>query len=515
VYTFGLVKILQSLHLNMRSFLSKVNKEYASIIQAGLFVIFVVVVGIFAFSHLTESPPTWYDEGMILQLAENLAQHGVMGMQVAPGGFVSASHVSTGYPIVVPVALSFKVFGIGILSARSVAVGYMFLLLGVGFLFLSKMYGKTLAFWGVLLVASFSSFYGDGKNVLGEVPGLALFLCFLFFLERFIQGSFLKRGDALFAGIFLGLTIATKPTFLPILPALLLALVYNRHAIIWKKEWVIAGVAGVVFPIGIWILTQFGSNDSWSEVLRFYANPYNLTGIPEVMRHNMLRFFTESTPVYTLATFLIWAVAFGIRNQKKLIEHITTSELCAFFFTTLVLLAFLRTPGWYRYLFIANVLILLFLPSAIATVVRYVSERISWSSLKVDVASYGATILLCVLFVFQAHHLIFDSWISNTTAYRRTERLSAYFNALPPQDVVCVYNAPEVVPFIKTKEYYQYFSGVWTAGEGSLLQIKNNVPDIVVASEDAVPEVRALSVAYEEIDEVGGKYIILGRKHSL
>ena len=81
--------------------------------------------------RLTESPATWDDEGMIGQLSINLATHGIMGIQEAPGVFQSGAFMSVGFPYLFPLALSFKIFGVGILQARavSIAFGVLFILL--------------------------------------------------------------------------------------------------------------------------------------------------------------------------------------------------------------------------------------------------------------------------------------------------------------------------------------------------------------------------------------------------
>src|SRR3989344_6541436 len=92
-------------------------------------VLFVVALFLFvtfaAAYRLTESPATWYDEGYLLQSSKNLALYGKQGLQTAPGVFASTATVSSGFPILAPVALSFKLFGIGLLQARLVMVLYI------------------------------------------------------------------------------------------------------------------------------------------------------------------------------------------------------------------------------------------------------------------------------------------------------------------------------------------------------------------------------------------------------
>ena len=88
------------------------------LIVAGLFAILLF----FSTYRLTESPPTWYDEGIYDQLAENMAVHGTQRMQVAPDTYVSTASVTGGYPFLYPISLAFRLFGVGLLQARIVMV---------------------------------------------------------------------------------------------------------------------------------------------------------------------------------------------------------------------------------------------------------------------------------------------------------------------------------------------------------------------------------------------------------
>ena len=68
--------------------------------------------------RLTESPSVWYDEGIYIQSATNAIQHGKVGFQFSPGTITHISRVSVGYPLIYPLAIWFKIFGVSVLSAR-------------------------------------------------------------------------------------------------------------------------------------------------------------------------------------------------------------------------------------------------------------------------------------------------------------------------------------------------------------------------------------------------------------
>lgn len=453
----------------------------------------VCFVLFFSLYHLTNSPPTWYDEGMILQLAENVTLHGAMELQLAPGEFVSAWHVSTGYPIVFPVAISFRLFGIGLLQARSVAVLYIILLLCAGMALVYRLYGVHAALWAGLLVGSFSSLYGNGKNVLGEVPGLALLALFFLFWHKLEKSEFSARDSALWAGIFLGFALATKPIFILIIPALCITFLFTWRRLPKKAAWMAWFALGALCACAVWLFTQFGPGDSARSVLGFYANPYHLDNLTSVIVHNIRRFFTETTPLYTLITFAPWAAILCIRAYKK--ESVSSTELCAFSFSMLVLLAYTRTPGWYRYLFPANVFILFFLPASL------ISLGNLWSSQKripLLFSRWGVPVLLAALLVFQLYYTAFGSWIASSSTGTRADELEGYFSSLPAQTSIYIFDQPEVVPFLKTQNYYQYFSAgsVWVAGSSTLMQLSSGVPDIVIVAGDSVDSVASYTTHY-------------------
>ena len=62
------------------------NKKLHIIIPVAL----LLITLFFSLFKLTESPPIWYDEGIILQPAINSVRTGKMGMQIAPGEIISS-----------------------------------------------------------------------------------------------------------------------------------------------------------------------------------------------------------------------------------------------------------------------------------------------------------------------------------------------------------------------------------------------------------------------------------------
>src|SRR4051812_9004454 len=102
----------------------------------------ITVVTIFLIAvHFTDTPKVWVDEGVFTETAKNLAWHGILGLQTEPGHFFPMSTLlTTGYPVIFPVAASFRVFGTGIFQARLPMIINMFLLIIFLYHFVHKKY---------------------------------------------------------------------------------------------------------------------------------------------------------------------------------------------------------------------------------------------------------------------------------------------------------------------------------------------------------------------------------------
>jgi len=150
------------------------EKKYLSRKFRTIFLIFLSLLGLFLATYkLTESPAVWFDEGVSVQTAMNLATAKTPGMQVEPGVIINATRfMTTGFPLIYPLSFSFKFFGVGMLQARIVMVIFLIGLILIAYLLVKKMFGFRTAVLSSLLLVSFPVLYGNGKNVLGEVPGL-------------------------------------------------------------------------------------------------------------------------------------------------------------------------------------------------------------------------------------------------------------------------------------------------------------------------------------------------------
>lgn len=418
-----------------------------------LFFLLIVCLALGSYK-LTESPPTWFDEGMITQLALNLSRHGIIGLQTAPDNFTSGAYISVGFPLIFPLAGVFKIFGEGVLQARLLMLTWLIFLVILFYLYVLKEFGLRAGFMSGLMLVTFAPLYGNGKSVLGEVPGLCFFFLFLILLRRLEKSNFNDQRLLFLSGLVFGISVFAKPIFL--LVAGSLAVVYclswfqRRKTIISYGAFFMFAI-GTAIPLIVWVLTQFSLSDSFWDVAAFYRNPYQLTNISSLVAANLSRFFKEISPLYTIIVFGFWSVYLASREFEKR-GSVNMSEKTAYIFSLLVLFFYLRTPGWYRYFFPAQIVSLAYFSSSLL----YLAQRIfkKTESKKIVLAS---TLAIAMLVSFQMYQVCCDSWVAGYYNSTRTKELKTYFSKLDPQKNVLVYNAPEVVIFLpRDIAYYQF-----------------------------------------------------------
>ena len=133
---------------------------HLSFVQKIVAVLVLFIVVFFGFFHITESPQFGFDEGWAVQVATNIAQIGVDGLQFSPGNIEHVSVLtSVGYPLLYTLAFWFKLFGVGVFQARIMMVLYMFGMVIVTFIFLRRLYGNNIALSSLAILVTFPPFY--------------------------------------------------------------------------------------------------------------------------------------------------------------------------------------------------------------------------------------------------------------------------------------------------------------------------------------------------------------------
>ena len=468
--------------------------------------VLAVCIALFAATyHLAESPAIWYDEGFFEQLAINVSHGGAQVMELSPGHYLSSWSISAGYPLIYPMAVSFATLGVSVFSARIVPATYLVLFVLASYFFVRRQYGELPAGVVALLMATFPLLYGNGKSVLGEVPALFWFMLGLIALYALEKSSYKDVRASLFAGLFLGLSFAAKFTFMLIVPAVVVVLLLRfrtlRRELTPKAFW--AGVVGFTLPVLLWLYLQFAPGDSLQTTLAFFVNPYGYgeQALGAGIVTNLLRFFKEATPAYFLFLFAPWLVALCLRRKT-----LPLSELFAFIFSILVILAYLRTPGWYRYFFPAMMLAFVFFPMASI----YVRDRILTYIPKLNPLRSVLFMGLAVLVLLQGYQLAHSSYVASYYKSTRTHDLTAYFGALSPTTTVFLYNVPEIAIFLPSTTYYQFVMphDDQPFGKEALPLLAQGTPGVVVVNAETYQRDSTPFTKYKVKDHVS-HYVVL------
>lgn len=176
----------------------------------------------------------WWDEGWTLSVAQNWVRLGHYGRllngQLAPPGLEAA------FPVTASVALSFKLFGIGLWQARLVGVLFLLAALALLWALAQRLYDRAVA-WATLAALVLLSAHPQlhplliGRQVLAELPMLTYLLAGYLGCLLALSG---RGGWLLLAIVGWGVGIVSKAQALPFwLVSLLLPLLLA----LWQRQW--------------------------------------------------------------------------------------------------------------------------------------------------------------------------------------------------------------------------------------------------------------------------------------
>ena len=462
-----------------------------------LFCLGIIFVLSVSFSTLTTKPQISTDEAVSIELARNFQIDHVLDVKTAPAVFSGFGErlQSTGYPVTVPLSWFFSLFGYGLAQARVYMLLWM--LAGVSFLFWlgRKWFGDRSGLAAFLLVVTFASFYANGRTVVGEIPGFLFLLVGFYFL--------FSRQKFFWAGFFLGFAVVSKlSVFGLVIPTLILT-----YLIEWRQFFkVLVPTALGMLPAGFfWIFLNLKEpflKSTWTNLFHFYQNPYG-SSIASNVFHNILAIPHSTTLIYFGILFLgiLGARFVESNNRKTLYNFVIIYSVVAFLY-------YLRSPGWLRYVLIAELLVLFLLPHALSLLFGRFRERLPKILLKMPVPQT----LLCLLVAVQCIQLftVSDIFYSDG-AIRAAQSINENF----PGKSVGVLNAIEVGVWLKTPERYlaMDLTGLPQIGANPLLE--KQLPEVLVGypSQRFFVEGKSSLNSNYVIDGTSGGYTIYALKH--
>lgn len=342
-------------------------------LMGGILIVWLVLY------HQPYYPATWIDEGFVMQGAINLVRHGQYAMRsLEEFRVLDQPLIANGPGIVLPIAGSFLLFGIGLMQARIVVFIYFVVATLAFFLLARRLFGLVAACISLFLLFAVpqEGFLFYGRQALGNVPALGYFLVgYLLWLTGLERARWLY---VVGAGVLFGLAIITKGQHNLLIPAFfavaLLDWLYFK-AIGIKNIFLV--LATVMICVGLWygiqlLLVGWDNFDQHLEAIRSSSQVTVAAFRPSRILGN-LGYLVRSGLVFVVGPGLLWALwtcrysTLAYRRQGLLIVLV---------FLWLFWYAFISV-GWPRYSFDPYVIGLLFVGKFIvdSPIVRSIQHR--------------------------------------------------------------------------------------------------------------------------------------------
>lgn len=343
--------------------------------------VLAICLPVLVFYNLGLNPRPWHDEGAALLLARTLAEDGVYAMRNSDGYQTFGPVQSVGPTVILPVALVFKIFGVGLLPGRVVVAVYTLIALLLFYLVGRHLFDTWTAILGLffLLSAPAVRIFIYGREVLGEVPGLAFFLAGSLALYNALQKRRLTW--TILAGLLFGAAILTKSQYLLMIPATLsiaaiLDLVYYRKDA-WKTLALVTGLALVCgFAWQVWQVSYYGLASYQADLVKLRQLAAVTTGfhLPTALGGIRAILGSDSGHFYMFWGFPALGFLFYLSAQCTLKGLLLA---CVAIFTSLWLLYFMFwIISWHHYALPAMALLAMFVAKLFIDLGRVVVSSI-------------------------------------------------------------------------------------------------------------------------------------------
>lgn len=247
--------------------------------RAGARIGVTVLIALLSVCWLADVPAVWFDEGSHLHVPQMLVERGVYADYSAGEFRYGGPVLGVGPTVLLPIAVSFKVFGVGVLQGRAVIVLFLWLLVWTTWRFVRELASERVADLSILLLlgAPVVSVLLLGRQVLGEVPALWFVMLGLLTWQRALVDG--RSARFAISGLAFGLAAVTKYQFLIMLvPGFVVAWAVSRvrGRFVAHRAFVIPLlVCGMVFA-------------AWQAVLFAYVGPEvfaaNMAGVSNASR---------------------------------------------------------------------------------------------------------------------------------------------------------------------------------------------------------------------------------------
>jgi 4-amino-4-deoxy-L-arabinose transferase-like glycosyltransferase len=324
--------------------------------------------------HLDRYPAVWLDEGYKMNAGRTLAEHGVYGTATVEGYLPFDPGIASGPADVVPLAGSFRLFGVGVAQARATFVLYTLLAALALYGLAASIFGHRIARFAATAVLAAPPLAGTGlllvgRQVLGEAPALALVATgVLCWVRGWDRPGLLRH---VVGGLLIGIGLLSKTQIgLALLPALCIVGIGRA----WPQRRLLARE---LVPTALAV----GVIGGWALLARVFTTPAqqqaNAAMLGDAIRSNLITgLWGQELGHASQAMIAIMLLSTGIgawrlwrsRGDGAVRSHawwVETLLVCfvAFYAAWFALLS----VGWPRYAFAGFVTALLLLVGYVAT----------------------------------------------------------------------------------------------------------------------------------------------------
>ena len=301
-------------------------------------------------------PATWLDEGFTQQAPLNLLRHGLYAMKSSEGfRILDQPLIANGPGAMLPILLSYSLFGASLFSARLAAVAMMTVAAVAFFALVKTIFGKTHAFVALIFLLAMPStdgFVELGRTAIGLIPGFAyLMLGGLLWIAAIDKKS---AAYALAAGLLLGLASVTKGQYTMLLSiALAVAWVADR---LWLRQvklqlWAAmaltyAGALACWYLFRLYLLgpVQFAEHLAYiSQTAHFTVLAFQ----PQLHAWASLAYLVKAGLLFTWLAGLIYMARLSVQRDPRAGKLIVFAVLSVLWFGWFVI----ASIGWSRYAF--------------------------------------------------------------------------------------------------------------------------------------------------------------------
>lgn len=320
--------------------------------RVGIFIGLIVLLS--GMIDLEGLPSLWWDEGWTLCVARTWLERGHYGCLLA--GEPASSALAGSFSVVAPVALSFRLFGIGIWQGRIVGLLFTAAALVLFSYLVRQLYNRTLAIATLLVLLLLPTREVIhplliGRQVLGEMPAifylLAGYTCF--FLAQQRSSPFLLPAIG-----FWGIALRTKAQ---VEPFWLISLLVPLVLVLYKRQWRPA----MLITLGVFGSLGASSPLRWGQqlLLAGHTLPFppmqgltdtHIVVLASGARLSALRLaLTSGLPTLIGLGYATWLWSRNLRQQRQInapeIVQLMLLVLSGGWFAWFILLS----PSWPRY----------------------------------------------------------------------------------------------------------------------------------------------------------------------